>query len=221
MRYHRMRFDIWLCLLIAYLVAMGVGKVIDYIAPSDYQQYEQKHVVADGEIGGKADKKVFKAKSVKDLLSHDTFTIVSKGIKFQNEGAGYFDGKYLYNVELSSGERIAAYINTDAVQRTGKDIYSGDSILPVGRVTYANLEESEDFLNQIEHGHKLSRKDFYIDMVGEAQRMSEEDYDIFNKTIPQIIAGIIAFGGSHMLASKLGIFPAFFSFKKKKESEWD
>lgn len=221
MRRRILRFDIWLCLLIAYLAATGVGKIIDYMSPNDYQKYEEKHQVEEGKIGGKADKNVYKAKSVKDLLSHDTFTIVSKGIKFQNEGAGYYDGKYLYNVELSSGERVAAYINGDSVQRTGEDIYSGDSILPVGCIKYADLTESEDFLNQIEHGYQLTRKDFYIDMVGEAERMSEEDYDIFNKAIPQCIVGIIVFGICHTLGSQFGIFPAFFSFKKKKKSEWD
>lgn len=222
MRYHRMRFDIWLCLVIAYLAGMGTGKIIDYITPNnDYQKYEQSYAVADGEIGGKAGENVFQVQSIEDILSHDTFTIVSPGIQYRNEGAGYYDGKYLYSVLLPSGERVAAYINGDSVQSTSEDIYSGDSILPVGCIKYADLEESESFLEQIEYKEALSRKDFYIDMVGEGERMSEEDYNIINKNIPQFIAGALVFGLSHMLGSKFGIFPAFFSFKKKKKPEWE
>lgn len=220
MRYHRLRFDIWLCLLFAYLVGMGVGAFVDYITAGDYEKYEKAHTVAAGDIGGKANDDVFRAQSVEELLAHDTFTIISTGIQYRNEGAGYFDGKYLYSVLLPSGERVAAYINGESVQFTGEDIYTGDSILPVGCIKYADLEAEKNFIEQIEHKETLSRKDFYIDMVGESAKMSEEDYATKNKIFPQVISGIFAFGLVHMLGSKIGIFPPFFSFRKKK-SEWD
>lgn len=221
MRYHRLRFDIWFCLLLSYLVAMGVGKSMDVLMPNAYEKYEQEHIVASGEIGGIALDDVFRVQNVDDILSHDQFTIISPGITYRNEGAGYFDGKYLYNVVLPSGQRVAAYINMDSVQQTGEDIYSGDSILPVGCVVKANLKEEENFMEQIEYGYPLSRTDFYIDMVGKGAKMNEETYSETSKIIPQLVSGFITFACVHALGSKFGIFPAFFSFKKKQTSKWD
>ena len=215
MRYHRLRFDIWLCLLIAYLVAMGIGTLVDHVTDGNYEKYKQEHVVDAGDIGGKAGDDIFRAKNIKELLAHDKFTIVSPGIEYRNKGAGFYDGKYLYSVILPSGERVAAYINGEAVQNTGEDIYSGDSILPVGCIKYADLKSNKNFMEQIEHKEALSRTDFYIDMVGESARLSEEDYSNMTKALPQIIVGILAFGLTHTLGSKMGIFPPFFSFKKK------
>lgn len=54
MRYTRMRFDIWLCLLLAYLAGMGTAKLTGLVVPSLYQRHVEQHTVADGDIGGKA-----------------------------------------------------------------------------------------------------------------------------------------------------------------------
>ena len=95
MRYTRMRFDIWLCLLLAYLAGMGTAKLTGLVVPSLYQRHVEEHTVADGDIGGKAGAEVFRAQSVADLLSHDTFTILSDGIEYCNRGGGYY-GQPLY-----------------------------------------------------------------------------------------------------------------------------
>ena len=82
----------------------------------------------------------------------------------------------MYSVTLPSGERIAACINMDSVQHTGDSMYSGDSIMPVGRIVYEDLTSNEYFINQIEYSEELSRKDFYIDMIGNGGKLSKEDY---------------------------------------------
>ena len=86
MRYTRMRFDIWLCLLLAFAVSLGTVKLTELVLPSLYQRHVEEHTVADGDIGGKAGPEVFRAQSVADLLSHDTFTILSDGIEYCNRG---------------------------------------------------------------------------------------------------------------------------------------
>ena len=86
MRLYRLRFDIWLTLLVATLAAGGAGKLVDAIAPTDHEEHVEKQVAADGDVGGKAGDDVFAANSVDDLLSHDTFTILSDGIAYRNEG---------------------------------------------------------------------------------------------------------------------------------------
>ena len=85
---------------------------------------------------------------------------------------------YLYALTLPSGELVAARINSDSVVKEGDSIYSGNNILPVGKVVMANLTEDEYFINQIEYKEKLSRTDFYrysdyIDAIS-------HDFDFFS-----------------------------------------
>lgn len=227
MRRTRLRFDIWLCLLIGYVISMGTGELYDILnpySPKDYDAYVEEHTVEEGDIGGIAGDEIPRAQSVEDLLNYDVFTVVSPGIEYRNRGAGYYGSDYLYALTLPSGERVAAHINGKSVVYTGEDIYSGDNILPVGRVVYADLTEDESFLNQIEYSEPLSRRDFYVDMAGDGMTMSEDSFiEIHNmhQTVVQVITVLICFPILHMLGSKLGIFPAFFVRKKKDKSEWD
>lgn len=209
-RYHVLRFDIWICLLISMLLSLIPLKILDSILPKAYESYTDEHEVAEGEIGGIADESVYRAQSVEDLLSHETFTIVSKGIQYMNKGGGYHGSYYMHAVTLPSGEIIAAKINGDSVQRTGDSIYTGDSILPVGKIVYEDLQQDQSFLNQIEYGESLTRRDFYIDMMGNGGKLSEEDYTELPKMLAQLITVFIAFPILHALGAKFGLFPYFF-----------
>ena len=224
MRFTRMRFDIWLCLLLAYLVSLGTTKLTQLIVPTLYEKHVEDHTVADGDIGGKAGEEVFRAQSVDDLLSHDTFTILSDGIEYRNRGGGYYGNHYMNAVTLPSGELVAAVINSDSVQSEG-DYFSGVNTLPVGRVVYENLESSESFLNQIEYSEPLSRRDFYIDMLGGGGKAAQEDYAQRYTGTVQVIAILVCFPLFHSLGAKLGLFPFFFAPRPKKgeqkTSEWD
>lgn len=224
MRYTRMRFDIWLTLLIAFGISLGTTKLTQLIVPSLYEQHVEDHTVADGDIGGKAGAKVFRARSVDDLLSHDTFTILSDGIEYCNRGGGYYGNHYMNAVTLPSGELVAAVINSDSVQSEG-DYFSGVNTLPVGRVVFEDLESSESFLRQIEHSEPLSRHDFYIDMLGTGGKVQEVDYvERWTGTV-QAVTVLVCFPLIHSLGAKLGIFPYFFPPRPKKgeeqKSEWD
>lgn len=224
MRVHRLRFDIWVCLALSVLIAMGSAKIVNLMMPKAYESYVEEHTVEDGEIGGIADESVFRAQSVEDLLSHDTFTVVSPGIEYMNRGAGFFGNYYLYALILPSGERVAARYNMDSVQKENgedSDIYSGNKVLPVGQVVYEDLTENKSFLEQIEHSEPLSRTDFYVDMCGNGGKMSQETYSETPVMLAQILTVVICFPLLHMLGSKLGIFPRFFTFKKQEASQWE
>lgn len=221
MRYHQLRFDIWLCLLLSFLVSFAPVKVAEKVLPKKYEEYVEEHTVADGEIGGMAGETVYRAQNIEDLLSHDTFTVVSPGIEYRNRGAGYYGSYYMYALTLPSGEKVAACINGDAVKQEGESIYSGDSILPVGKVVYEDLTSNESFIHQIEYSEKLSRTDFYIDMLGNAGRVSQEDYTEAPITMIQCITVIVCFPIFHAIGARLGIFPYFWAPKKKQKSEWE
>ena len=220
MRFTRMRFDIWLCLLLAYLVSLGTTKLTQLIVPTLYEKHVEDHTVADGDIGGKAGAEVFRARSVDDLLAHDTFTILSDGIEYCNRGGGYYGNHYMNAVTLPSGELVAAVINSDSVQSEG-DYFSGVNTLPVGRVVFEDLESSASFLHQIEYSEPLSRHDFYIDMLGTGGKVQEVDYvERWTGTV-QAVTILVCFPLIHSLGAKLGLFPFFFVPKKERESEWE
>jgi len=220
MRYHILRFDIWCCLALSVLVGTLAGKVVDKVAPSAYGAYEEEHQVVDGEIGGKAGEEVFRAQNIEDLLNHDTFTVVSQGITYRNRGGGYYGGVYMNALTLPSGELVAAKINMDAVEVDG-DYYAGESTMPVGRIVWEDFSGEEAFLSQIEYSEPLSRRDFYIDMLGSGGRVSENDFNDTWKTLAQLLSVVVCFPAFHALGSAIGIFPYFFAPKNKKKSEWD
>lgn len=221
MRRRYLSFGAWLCLALSMLLALGTGKVAEMISAPLYQRHLEAHAPVEGEIGGPADENTFQAQTVEDLLSHDTFTVMSHGIQYRNRGAGYYGGKYLQALTLPSGELVAAWINEESVQQVnGTDYFTSDKRLPLGRVVYEDLTAEESFLHQIEYSEPLSRRDFYVDMVGDTAVLSEEYALETPKLLTQVATVFIAFPLLHMLGSKLGLFQAYFSFRKKKP-EWE
>ena len=221
MRYHRLRFDIWLCLLISILLSSIPANIVEKIYTKKYVSYTEEHEVAENDIGGLAGEEIYRAQNVEDLLNNEKFTVLSKGIKYMNEGAGYHNNYYMYALTLPSGERVAALINMESVQKTGETIYDGDSIMPVGKVVYDDLSKDTYFLEQIEHSKKLSRYDFYIDMLGNGGKQQIDDYVEAPIIITKIISSIICFIILHTLGSKIGLFPRFIPSKEEKKNEWD
>ena len=219
-----LRFDIWLTMLLAYVISMGAVKLTELVVSGGYEGYVAEHTVSSGEIGGKAGADVFRAQSVEDLLSHDAFTIVSPGIEYRNRGAEYYDSVYTYGVTLPSGEVVAAQINMESVQYEG-DYYTSDHTLPVGRVVWADLTKSKMFMDQISYGPALSRTDFYVDMLGVGSKLSQEDYVGRYTNVVQVAVIVVCIPLIHSLGAKLGLFPYFIEPRKKTDgepkSEWD
>ena len=219
MRRRYLRFDIWLSLLLAYLVSLGTSGIVNQILPEKYEEHKMEHQVEAGEIGGIADETVFRAQSVEDLLSHDTFTVVSPGIEYRNRGAGFYGSFYLQALTLPSGEIVAARINEESVVHENESIYDGDSTLPVGHIIKEELSEHKSFLEQITYKRPLSRTDFYIDMVGEAEIQSEESFVETPVMLIQLFTIFLTFPIFHALGARIGIFPYFFVPKRKQTLE--
>lgn len=225
-RRYILRYDIWICLAIGFVVSLGVEALANKFFSAQYEQHKAEHVVTSGEIGGPAPEDTFRAENVDDLLAHDTFTVISPGIEYRNRGVGYYNGMYLHSLTLPSGERVAARINTDSVRKTdgSDDIFGGESILPLGRVVMEDLESSPAFIQQIEFKEPLSRHDFYIDMVGNAAIQSEESFIETPVLLLQLLTVAVVFAAVHYLGSKLGLFPAFYVRKKseaEQKSDWE
>lgn len=225
-RRYILRYDIWICLLIGFLAGLGVERIATNVLSQQYEQHKAEHVVSAGEIGGTAIADTFRAQNIDDLLSHDTFTVISPGIEYRNRGAGYYDGMYLQALTLPSGEIVAARINTENVSKVNPedDYYSGDTILPIGRLAQKDLTSSETFLEQIEFKEPLSRHDFYIDMVGDSAIQSAESFIETPALLFQLLTIVVVFALLHFAGSKIGLFPAFYTRAKsaeEKKSDWD
>lgn len=221
MRRRILPFDVWLCLLLAALIAWGTGGLAELIAKKMYEKEVAEHTPVAGQIGGPAPESAFQAQSVADLLEHETFTVPSHGIEYRNRGSGYYGGRYFQALTLPSGELVAAWINDESVQIVGEsnDYYTSDKLLPLGRVVYEDLTQNETFLSQIEFREPLSRRDFYIDMVGDTAVLAEEQAIETPKLVVQLLTVVILFPLFHAAGSKLGLFPAY--FPKKNKSEWE
>ena len=68
MRLHRLRFDIWLCLLVAYLVSLGTGAAASALSAATYDGYAEVHSAAPGQAGSPAGPEVPRAQSIAELL---------------------------------------------------------------------------------------------------------------------------------------------------------
>ncbi len=226
-RRYILRYDIWICLLFGFLAGLGVERLATGILANQYEDHKAEHVVASGEIGGAATTETFRAQNVEDLLTHDTFTVISPGIEYRNRGGGYYGGMYFHALTLPSGEIVAARINTDSTTKVNPDdsYYTGDTILPIGQVVYEDLTSNPTFLSQIEFKEPLSRHDFYIDMLGNGAIASEESFIEGPALLWQLVTIVVVFAGLHYLGSKIGIFPAFYTRKKPEDkqlkSDWD
>jgi len=225
-RRYILRYDLWICLAIGFVASLGVEALAKNVLTNQYEQHQAEHVVSAGEVGGEATEEIFRADDVEDLLSHDNFTVISPGIEYRNRGGGYYGGMYLHSITLPSGERVAARINIDNVTKAdGSDSsFGGESILPVGRVVMEDLNSNPTFIQQIEYSEPLSRKDFYIDMVGASAIQSEESFIEGPAVLLQLLTLIAVFALTHYLGSKIGLFPAFYTRKRseaEKKSDWE
>ena len=214
MRVYKVRYDILICMILSALVVLGVVKILPGVYTAIYNNYVKMHTVADGEIGGAAGEDVYRAESVEDLLSHDTFTVEISYDSYLRADVGHYGDVYLQNLELPSGERVAACVNEGGAQRGEDDSY----LLPVGRVVYADLASDSKFLGYFEKYDPLTRTDFYLDMEGKGSAFYDdpEDYDEKYTIYIKAATAVVSFGVIHLIGSKLGLFPSFFRRKKER-----
>ena len=94
MRRQSLRFDIWLCLLLSFLISLGTEKIAKSILDKKYEEHKEEHKVATDEIGGIAGDEIFRAQNIEDILSHETFTVVYTGILYIKKRSRYQKRKY-------------------------------------------------------------------------------------------------------------------------------
>ncbi len=151
MRLHRLRFDIWLCLLVAYLVSLGTGPQPPPSARPRMTAMQRftplllaRRAVLPGQRfpGHRVSRSCWSW-----ILSQCSPKVLPTATR---ERAILRAATSI--IWPSSGERVAARIHTESVQ-DGENFASGEVVLPVGRVIWADLEEDPAFLEQITSGY--------------------------------------------------------------------
>lgn len=215
---YKIRMDMLICMILAGLLTFGVTKLLPGIYTIIGENYDRMHTVADGEIGGKAGKEVYRAQNVEDLLSHDTFTIEMKDTKYMVAKTAYFGKIYLHILELPSGELVAANIGISGEQEVDETF-----IAPVGKLVKADLSKNERFMSWMSrHGvsEELLRTDFYLDMKGKGCEhwFRVERFDDTYTIFIQSFVALFSFFAFHIAGCKVGIFPPFIPKRKNRKS---
>ena len=212
MRTHILPVDAAICLGIAALISIPVGHFTNTLISDSFDTKKEALAPEAGNIGGLATDDVFRAESVDDMLSHDTFTVECLYRDAYGSANGYHDGMSLNRLTLSSGESVAYRANTENVVHTGGDSFSSDTIvLPVGKVVYEDLSKDTAFLSQIEYREPLSRTDFYVDMAGSAFMESKDQTVNVSSLWAQIITVVILYPIFHAIGSKIGLWESYFT----------
>ena len=106
--------------VISALIAVLVAHMVPGMVNSYYDKVEGQHV---NDVGLKATDETVKANSIDDILNNDTFSIVvSDPDEYKFDGSAYWkdeDPSEIYNVKLTSGERVAVRMQAEYLKKTG------------------------------------------------------------------------------------------------------
>lgn len=203
----RIRIDFAIAFLVAFgvgaLVSFGAGKVIDRL-----EEKSEEVVYSDTEIGAAAGKGTPVAYDISDMMEEEYFTVHLKERGSRLDAIYY--NKTIYSIyELDSGEVVlvdensySSYYDYDEDDTSFfRDSYL---VLPVGRVVMGQLDD--EMIEKVEEkGYTLTDTSFYIDMRGDFEDFSREDYEDKAELL-SFGAGLIAFFLIRYLMIASGVF---------------
>lgn len=202
----RIRIDFAIAFLVAFgvgaLVSFGAGKVIDRL-----EEKSEEMVYSDTKIGAAADKGTPVAYDISDMMEEDCFTVHLK--EGRSLDSLYYDKTYYHIYELDSEEVVLVdeYFHNSYYDHDEDDTsFFPDSyeVLPVGRVVMGQLDD--ELIKMIEEkGYTLTDTSFYIDMRGDFEDFSREDYEDKAELL-SFGAGLIAFFLIRYLMIASGVF---------------
>lgn len=140
----RLRFDIWLSLLLALPIMLGIVWLFNHaVFPALYESYAASNAGGAGTVGAPAAGDTFRARTLDEMLEHGTFTFGGDLYAVLNNGGPFYKSRRWEALELEDGSRIAASINHDAIRDDGEPgLYSHDILLPVGTIVHGELRRS-------------------------------------------------------------------------------
>ena len=198
--------------VISALIAVLVAHMVPGMVNSYYDKVEGQHV---NDVGLKATDETVKANSIDDILNNDTFSIVvSDPDEYKFDGSAYWedeDPSEIYNVKLTSGERVAVRMQAEYLKKTG-DGY----LLNIGKIKKFDLTAEPEILDELQEEYALDRTDFYVDLrtnIEEGSKYSEATrqkmIDLV-QSFTAIFVCAILWILLHVITVKIGIAPKLF-----------
>ena len=198
--------------VISALIAVLVAHMVPGMVNSYYDKVEGQHV---NDVGLKATDETVKANSIDDILNNDTFSIVvSDPDEYKFDGSAYWkdeDPSEIYNVKLTSGERVAVRMQAEYLKKTG-DGY----LLNIGKIKKFDLTAEPEILDELQEEYALDRTDFYIDLrtnIEEGSKYSEATrqkmIDLVQPFTAIFVCAILWIL-LHVITVKIGIAPKLF-----------
>ena len=198
--------------VISALIAVLVAHMVPGMVNSYYDKVEGQHV---NDVGLKATDETVQANSIDDILNNDTFSIVvSDPDEYKFDGSAYWedeDPSEIYNVKLTSGERVAVRMQAEYLKKTG-DGY----LLNIGKIKKFDLTAEPEILDELQEEYALDRTDFYIDLrtnIEEGSKYSEATrqkmIDLV-QSFTAIFVCAILWILLHVITVKIGIAPKLF-----------
>lgn len=198
--------------VISALIAVMVAHMVPGMVNSYYDKVEGQHV---NDVGLKATDETVQANSIDDILNNDTFSIVvSDPDEYKFDGSAYWedeDPSEIYNVKLTSGERVAVRMQAEYLKKTG-DGY----LLNIGKIKKFDLTAEPEILDELQEEYALDRTDFYIDLrtnIEEGSKYSEATrqkmIDLVQPFTAIFVCAILWIL-LHVITVKIGIAPKLF-----------
>ena len=198
--------------VISALIAVLVAHMVPGMVNSYYDKVEGQHV---NDVGLKATDETVQANSIDDILNNDTFSIVvSDPDEYKFDGSAYWedeDPSEIYNVKLTSGERVAVRMQAEYLKKTG-DGY----LLNIGKIKKFDLTSEPEILDELQEEYALDRTDFYIDLrtnIEEGSKYSEATrqkmIDLVQPFTAIFVCAILWIL-LHVITVKIGIAPKLF-----------
>ena len=198
--------------VISALIAVLVAHMVPGMVNSYYDKVEGQHV---NDVGLKATDETVQANSIDDILNNDTFSIVvSDPDEYKFDGSAYWedeDPSEIYNVKLTSGERVAVRMQAEYLKKTG-DGY----LLNIGKIEKFDLTAEPEILDELQEEYALDRTDFYVDLrtnIEEGSKYSEATrqkmIDLVQPFTAIFVCAILWIL-LHVITVKIGIAPKLF-----------
>ena len=104
----RLRFDIWLSLLLALPIMLGIVWLFNHaVFPALYESYAASNAGGAGTVGAPAAGDTFRARTLDEMLEHGTFTFGGDLYAVLNNGGPFYKSQRWEALELEDGSRIA------------------------------------------------------------------------------------------------------------------
>ncbi|MBQ3513144.1 MAG: hypothetical protein IJA32_05010 [Lachnospiraceae bacterium] len=169
------------------VVAGAFVALTNFIGDKWIDKMEEKSeevIYSDSIIGAAATDDVPVVSSIEEMLEEDCFTFHIYDTPSGIHDSAYYDGVVYDILELESGEWVLVddYFPHTYFDHEEKDdddwVWSSDiyAVYPVGKVVHKTVPDKliEEFAK---YGYVLSDTSFYVDMSGDFELFSREDYE--------------------------------------------